>query len=98
MLDFDAEVGAALPNGIASPLNVERIVLLGVAGDDVPAAPADQLVDAEVLEVAAVGEVDEVRRSLVPNSSLEQIDQAEARARRIQSGRADCPSTSPAAR
>ena len=57
-LDVDAEVGAALLDGVAEILERERAVLPGVARDDEAAAAADQLVDAEVLEVPAVGEID----------------------------------------
>jgi hypothetical protein len=52
--DFDAEIDPALANGVAEPLERERGVLLGVAGDDVAAAAANQFVEPQVLEVAAV--------------------------------------------
>ena len=53
-LDIDAHVRAALPNQIAEISKGQTAILVGVAGNDVAAAAAHQLVDAQVFEVTAV--------------------------------------------
>ena len=62
--------------------NVRLRILLRVADDDVAAAPAHQLVESEVVEVPAVGEVDEpaARRRLAEQLG-EQVPQRERRSR-----------------
>src|SRR5258708_4011644 len=42
---FDPEVLATLANGVAKALKIETWVFFCVAGDDIPAAPPDELVD-----------------------------------------------------
>src|SRR5258708_5649818 len=59
-LDIDAHVSAALSNQIAEIPKGQTAILVGVAGNDVAAAAAHQLVNAQVFEVPAVGEVYEV--------------------------------------
>ena len=56
-LDVHAEVGAAPLDGVAEVLEGDVAVLPGIAGDDEPAAAPHQFVEAQVLEVAAVGEI-----------------------------------------
>src|SRR5439155_21910938 len=53
-LDIDAHVRAAFPNQIAEIAKCQAAILVGVAGNDVAAAAAHQLIDAQVFEVAAV--------------------------------------------
>ena len=70
-VDGDAEVDADLADGVAEILEDVLRVGAGVADDDAVAAAQHHLVQAEVLEVPAVGEVD-VRvacRSVLPVTS-----------------------------
>ena len=69
-VDLHTEVGAALANGPAQRLEGQLCVLLGVAHDDVVAASADQLVQPEIVEVAAIAQVDE---SAAPRGLAEQL-------------------------
>ena len=80
-LDVDAEIGAALLDGVAEILEGDVAVLAGIAGDDEPAAAADQFVDAEVLEVPAVREIHP--RPIVGGHAeqlAQQLDQRQPRA------------------
>ena len=66
----------------ARPAHRHLAVLFGVDGDDVRAAPADQLVDAEVLEVAAVRQADVARLVVgAAEQLLEQVERADLRRR-----------------
>jgi multidrug efflux pump subunit AcrA (membrane-fusion protein) len=55
-----AEVDGGEPHCLDQRSRAARRIALAVDGDDEIAAPPQELVDAEVLDVAAVGEVDEV--------------------------------------
>ncbi|MGH8637284.1 MAG: hypothetical protein ACREUZ_09145 [Burkholderiales bacterium] len=80
--DLDTEIRPALPDGIAQAAEGQCAVLFCVAGDDEAAAPAHQLVHAEVLEMPAVREVHEVGAIVGEAEQLvDQVQQAAARAR-----------------
>ena len=55
-VDVDAEIDADLPDGVRQIAERVAAVASGVAQDDVAAAAQHHLVQAQVLEVAAVGE------------------------------------------
>src|SRR5229473_2250100 len=57
--DVHPEVGAALADGIAEGVEREGGIFFRIGGNDVLAAPSDKLVESQVLEMAAIGEVDE---------------------------------------
>src|SRR5271170_6997278 len=79
--DFDPEVEAGLADGHADALECEVGVGLAIADDDGAAAAAEELIEAHVVEVTAIGEID-VRGGVV-RLAEELIDQAkEAEARR----------------
>ena len=96
-VDLDAEVGAAFANRSAERSEREFGVLLRVADDDVPAAPAHQLVESEVVEVPAVGQVDELAaRRRLSEQLGEQVPQRERRPRtRLASCHRGLPSHQP---
>ena len=56
--DADAEVEGHLPHGIAQVFEFEILVTAGIDDQDEAAPPADHLVQAEILEMAAVGQID----------------------------------------
>ena len=56
--DADAEIDARIALQRDEGREAHRRIGFGVDHDDQLAAPAQQLVDAEILDVAAVGEVD----------------------------------------
>ena len=56
--DANAEVEGRLPHGIAKVFELEVLVAAGVDDQDETAAPADHLVEAEVLEMASVRQID----------------------------------------
>ncbi len=58
-VDDHAEIGVALADGVAEVPEMAVAVLAGVDGDDAGAAPPHQFVDPEILEMAAVGQIDE---------------------------------------
>ena len=100
-LDVDAEVGAALLDGVAQIPERHAAVLAGVARDDEAAAAADQFVDAEVLEVAAVRQVHPLARvGGHAEQFVHQLAAATAAGRNPSTGlgRPGCAATSPAAR
>jgi len=55
--DFDAEIAAAFSNGVSQVTEGHTLVGVRVGGNDVGAAAAHQFVDAEIFEVAAVGDI-----------------------------------------
>ena len=57
-VDADAEVDPNLADGVAEIREAELGIATGVAHDDVAAAPADHFVESQVLEMAAVRQVD----------------------------------------
>src|SRR5262249_17467637 len=57
-LDLDAEVDTALPDEVTEVFQAECAVLTCVAQDHVAAAAPDQLVDATILEMPTVRDVD----------------------------------------
>ena len=57
-LDFNAQIDAAFAYGIAQVLKGVAWVTPCIAGDDVSAASSHQLVDAKVLEMPAVADID----------------------------------------
>ena len=65
-LDSNPEVDAAEPDHVGEAVGGRAAVRGGLDRDDVAAAPADQLVDAQVLEMAAVGEMDVVAELVGP--------------------------------
>src|SRR6187455_2762175 len=81
-VDLRAEIRPALPDRVSEAVEMQRRVLLRIAGDDVAATSAHELIDAKVLEMTAVGEIDE-RRAVVRQTEqlVEQIQQATARTR-----------------
>ena len=79
-LDPHAEVGAALADQAAEVEEIEVRVGPRIADQDETAAPAYQFVDAEVLEVSPVGEVDVVFASDV-GAAEELVDEIRAHAR-----------------
>src|ERR1700722_15343500 len=81
--DFDAEVEAGLANGHADALERKVGVCLAIADNDGAAAAAEELVEAHVVEVTAIGEVD-VRGGVVrlAEELIDQAEKAEARGRR----------------
>lgn len=80
--DFDAEVEAGLADGHANALERKVGICLAVANDDGAAAAAEEFVEAHVVEVTAVGEVD-VRGGVVrlTEELIDQAEKAEARGR-----------------
>ncbi len=58
--DGHMQVRVALADGIAQVFEHELFIAAGVHGHHQPAAPAHQFVQAQVLEMAAVGQVEEV--------------------------------------
>ena len=58
-LDNGSEVSGTDTDEIAEAAEFEVFVAFGIAGDDDFAAAADEFVDAEIFEVAAVGDVEE---------------------------------------
>src|SRR5436309_1460483 len=57
-IDFDAKVRAALSKRISQVFECVRSIFAGITGNDVRALPPNEFVDAKVLEVASVGEID----------------------------------------
>jgi hypothetical protein len=57
IVDFDAEIAAALADGVSQVTEGHAFVGVRVGGDDVLAAAAHQLVNGKVFEMAAVGDV-----------------------------------------
>ena len=86
--DLDAEIDLAHPDQRAQPLERQGRVAFGVADDHQPAASLDQLVGAEVLEVAAVRHHQEARAERGAAEQLgEHVRQAEARRPLLGGGR-----------
>ena len=56
--DPDAEIDVDFSHRIAEILEGEIGIAAGVDDDDEPAAPPHHLVEAEILEMAAVGQID----------------------------------------
>jgi hypothetical protein len=56
--NVDSEINASLADGHTDTVKVEGTVFFTVANHDIAATAADQFVDGEILEVAAIGDVD----------------------------------------
>ncbi len=69
-LDSHAEVDPAETHHVRETVGGRAAVGGGLDGDDVAAAAADQLVDAQVLEMAAVGEVNVIAEIVRPAEQL----------------------------
>ena len=81
-VDLHAQVRAALANRVAEILESVAGVGAGIARDDVAATPAHELVDAEVLEVPAVGEIHVAARFVgEPEDLAQQMEQRDLRSR-----------------
>src|SRR5664279_707431 len=79
-VDLGAEVGLAKSYNVPQASKGKRFIALSVRGDDDLATTPNQFINAEILEVTAIGHVDE-QLSLVSYADqfLEQIVEAEAK-------------------
>ena len=77
-VDAHAEIHLAFAHRVAEVLEAELRVHAGIDRDDEPAAAPHQFVDAEILEVAAVAQIDELGVLVgEPEDFAQQIPQAE---------------------
>ena len=101
--DVDAEIDRDLAHRVAEILEGEFRIAAGIADDDAAAAAPDHLVEPEILEVPAVGEIDVV--AVVRGQAEHLADERQDRDRRavatvglVARAAPDCRATSRAAR